>query len=94
MCLSEASVKERRKKYMGIAKQTQTYHFHSIDPLPSLVPEVQLECFPGTSRGGVVAWAALKAVGELWTETVAVKKQIYGPKIIGTATTGAQQAPT
>ncbi len=94
VCLSEGSVKERRRKYMGIVKQTQTYYFHSAEPLPSLIPEVQLKCFQGTNRGAVVAWAALKPVGKLWTETVAVKKQIYGPKVIGTATTGALQAPT
>ena len=87
LAIGEDTIRQRKKRNFGEIHQIQTLHFltNSGTTLERCLPEKTHSLYPGTSRGTVIAWVGLVPPGEMWTASVAAKKEIYGlDKVIGT----------
>ena len=83
VCISEDSLKDKRKKVRGALQQVQTMHLITSEALDKVIPDRPRNRYPGTTRGNCVAWVSLTAPSDHWQMTVEEKSVLYGHHCIG-----------
>lgn len=90
VCISEESLKEKRKKVRGSLNQVQTMTLISSEPLEKMIPDRPRSRYPGSTRGNCVAWVNLSPNADIWTMPVSEKADLYGHRIIGNDSQSAE----